>query len=206
MSSGNGILQRAETEIRKIFKEKVDSGYTYHNIHHTMKVYEAVNELGKESGLHEEEIEDLKLAALFHDTGFTGGPVNHEQRSAAHAKSYLTSLGMEENRIDRIGAIILSTSKNAVPKTQLEEIIRDADLVGLADPMYQIESKALRDELAFIQGEPLSEKDWHTMNYQFMKDHDYHSEAAKTLYDKGKKSNIKAIKKILNQTFPNVTF
>ena len=59
MSSGSEILKRAETEIRRIFKEQVDSGYTYHNINHTMKVYEAVIDLGKESSLSEDEIEDL---------------------------------------------------------------------------------------------------------------------------------------------------
>ena len=202
MSSGSDILYSAEKAIKKIFKEKVDDGYTYHNIHHTMKVYESVGELGKESGLPTKDIEVLRLAALFHDTGFTGGPIGHEERSAAHAAKYLSGVGVSEDQIHQIGEIILSTKKNAIPKNINEEIIRDADLSGLADPMYQVESKALRDELAFIQGEPLSEIDWHTMNYQFMKNHEYHSEAAKKLYDKGKKANIKAIKKILNKKPP----
>ena len=53
MSSGKEILIQAESEVKKLFKEKVDKGYTYHNIQHTMKVFEAVNEIATESGLSE---------------------------------------------------------------------------------------------------------------------------------------------------------
>jgi len=197
MSSGKEILIKAESEVKKLFKEKVDKGYTYHNIQHTMKVFEAVKEIATESGLSESQIIDLQLAALFHDTGFTDGPAGHEERSASIARTYLSGNGITEERIKTIEGLILSTKKYTSPKDISQEIMRDADLSGLADPLYQIESKALKDELGFTKGQPLTDVEWHTMNYQFIKDHKYHTEAAKKMYDKGKKTNLKAIKKIL---------
>jgi predicted metal-dependent HD superfamily phosphohydrolase len=197
MSSEKEILKQAESEVRKIFKEKVDKGYTYHNIQHTLKVFHATRILAKESGLDEAEITELQLASLFHDTGFTEGPTGHEERSAATAREYLKGIGYPEDHIKRIEKIILATRKHAVPNEISEEIIRDADLSGLADPLYQVESKALKEELAFYRGYPLTDIEWHNMNYQFIKNHNYHTEAAQKLYDKGKKTNLKAIKKML---------
>ncbi len=199
MSSGIELLKQAENEVRKIFKENVDKGYTYHNIQHSMNVFHSVRLIGQESGLTEEEISRLQLAALFHDTGFTGGPIDHEARGAEHARTYLSSKGLAEEEIDEIEKLILSTMQNAVPTDHFQEIIRDADLSWLADPMYQIESKALKDELAFTNGKKLTDKEWHNMNFQFIKGHNYHTEAAQKLYNKGKKSNLKAIKKILDK-------
>lgn len=202
MSSGKEILIQAESEVKKIFKEKVDKGYTYHNIQHTMKVFQAVKEIAIESGLSEDQIYDLQIAALFHDTGFIGGPSGHEERSSKIASAFLSGKGYSEERIKTIEGLILSTKKFTKPDGLLQEIIRDADLCGLADPLYQIESRALKDEFGYTRGQPLKDVEWHTMNYQFIKDHKYHTKAAKKMYNKGKKNNLMAIKKILKANEP----
>ena len=197
MSTENGILEKAETTIRTVFKEQVEPGYTYHNIQHTMKVYRSVQELGAESELKDSDIEMLKLAALFHDTGFTDGQVGHEKRSAAYAKDFLVNHNFPEEKVETISRLILSTEKNWEPADEMERIIRDADLAGLADPMYQVESRALKHEMEFIEGREMSEKEWNTLNFRFMKDHKYLSQAAKNLYKKGKNTNLKALKKLI---------
>ena len=42
----------------------------YHNLNHVQNVVKQVKEIGKESGISKKELEDLVIAAWFHDLGY----------------------------------------------------------------------------------------------------------------------------------------
>lgn len=193
------ILQLAQDNIKDLFEQEVDDRYTYHSYQHSINVLMAAERLGIEANLDDQSILQLQLAALFHDSGFTDGPVNHELRSANNARKFLESHDWEEEKIEEVCQLIKATMKNWIPGNELEGIIRDADLSNLAEPLYLIESQALRDEWAFVDGKEMDDLTWHSMNYDFIKNHEYHSEAAQNLYNKSKKKNLKAVKKRLKE-------
>ena len=193
----NGIISGAKDYVENFFKDKVAPEYTYHNFQHTLRVFTSVLNIGRIAEINDDDIELLQLAALFHDTGFSNGPVDHESRSAKIAAQYLNGIGYEAEKIEKISALIKATSKGYQTEDQLELIMRDADLSGLAGSNYQVESLALKNELEFMSNTVMSEKDWHSMNYEFIKNHEYNTEAAKTIYKTGKKINLKYIKKKL---------
>jgi hypothetical protein len=193
------ILQLAQDYVKNLFDKKVDDRYTYHSYQHSINVLKAAERLGIEANLDDESILQLQLAALFHDSGFTDGPVNHERRGAAIARKFLETHDVDEEDINQVCRLVKATEKGWLPNDELEEIIRDADLSNLAEPLYLIESQALRDEWAFLSDEEMDDKTWHTMNYDFIKNHEYHSEAAQNLYNKAKKKNLKSVKKKLKE-------
>lgn len=63
------LVKLAKTYALGIIKENC-ADYPFHNTTHTSNVYHRVKKLALEENLSLEDIEDLQIAALFHDTGF----------------------------------------------------------------------------------------------------------------------------------------
>ena len=62
--------------------KKLSVNLTYHSVAHTMDVLEKAVEIAKQEGVNNEnEIMLLKVAALFHDTGFLEVYMGHEEKS-----------------------------------------------------------------------------------------------------------------------------
>jgi len=51
--------------------EKSCGDYPYHNPNHTQLVYNRASYLGLAENVNSEDLEDLQIACIFHDTGFT---------------------------------------------------------------------------------------------------------------------------------------
>jgi HD superfamily phosphodiesterase len=102
--------------------------YSYHNIGHTLDVFWRAEELWKAEKIHEEELEDLLLATLFHDTGFIEEYERNEVIGARIARGWLESEWHPEHRILRVEQLIMATVLFSKTNNLLEKIIQDADL------------------------------------------------------------------------------
>jgi uncharacterized protein len=60
----------------------LDARYTYHGLRHTLDVIEQSEQIGIALKCSEQEIQLLKIAALFHDLGFIQTRKGHEKASA----------------------------------------------------------------------------------------------------------------------------
>ncbi len=78
------IIQKLETEL--------PSYLTYHNVQHTKDVAVAAERLAIAEKLPEHEINLLRTAALFHDSGFIKDYDTHEEQSCILAKRLPPSL------------------------------------------------------------------------------------------------------------------
>ena len=67
------LISKVEKYIFNLFSEKLDVNYTYHNIVHTQKVVEKVIEISSDLKLDKTSIENVQIAAWFHDAGFIKG-------------------------------------------------------------------------------------------------------------------------------------
>jgi predicted metal-dependent HD superfamily phosphohydrolase len=195
------LIVQAENFVRQEFEDKVPSEYTYHNFEHTKNVKNAVEFLSRQGGLSDVELEIMLLSALFHDIGFTISNENHEESSQAIAKEFLSTQNYPEEKIKQVLEIIAATKRDYIPKNQLERIIRDADLCGLANVRYSEDTNKLRKEWEFVNREVYNDSEWDQINYNFMKEHQYYTKEAQESYGPQKAINLANIeKKILNGT------
>jgi HD superfamily phosphodiesterase len=75
------LIQSASAFVEKYFQENIGSSYLYHNYNHAVDVLNAAKRIISIETPTEIEQDALLLAALFHDTGFSQGSLNHEDRS-----------------------------------------------------------------------------------------------------------------------------
>ena len=62
-----------------LLKNKIPPFYYYHNYEHTLYVVDKAIEIGKKENCSEHEMDLVKAAALWHDTGFIKTYLDHEQ-------------------------------------------------------------------------------------------------------------------------------
>jgi len=149
--------------------------------------------------LNSDDKETLLIAAAFHDIAFSENPENHEELSAEIASNYLTGK-IEDSRISEVVNLILATKLDwkGDKANQLSNLIRDADLSGLASKKYPEYSQNLRMEKSFLFNREIDEEEWLMGNIQFFEQQKFHSTEASKLYKKGKKKNLKALKALYN--------
>ncbi|MCX6292508.1 MAG: HD domain-containing protein [Bacteroidetes bacterium] len=185
---------------REFIIKKLQSGLPetlyYHSIQHVMDVLEAAEMLGKKEHITEHEMELLKVAVLFHDSGFIINAHEHEKIGCDIAKENLPDLGYSEEEIEVICGMIMVTKYPPVPKNFLEEIICDADLDYLGrDDFFEI-GKSLYKEL-LASGSVSSEKEWNELQENFLRSHHYFTQTAKELRDKKKQEHLERVRELL---------
>ena len=141
------ILKISEDYVKNMLKDRLSSAYTYHNLNHTVQVVEKIKMLAKAENINPEDTENLLLAGWFHDLGYISDCDNHEAEGKKAIENFLRENDFNEERIRKIGDLILATDKYYQPKNQLEEIMKDADMSHLASNEYFKISEALRDEI-----------------------------------------------------------
>ena len=111
-------------------------------------------------------------------------------------KSPLRILGYTEKQIDVISRIILATQFPHTPKTNLEEIMCDADLDNLGREDFYEKSELLRRELG-AQGVAKSPRQWYEGLLPFLEQHRYFTQAARQLRQERKEQYMREIKELL---------
>src|SRR5436190_19705879 len=78
----------------------------YHNAGHTRNVIEAVTRLAEGEHISDDDLQILKTAALFHDSGFLQQPDGHEEISCILAREHLPEYEYSDEQIEHICRII----------------------------------------------------------------------------------------------------
>ena len=181
--------------INKIKTELPDNLY-YHGLHHTLDVYEVVQQLAEMENINEEDMLLLKTAALYHDSGFTLQYKDHEEAGCTIARSALPDFGYDHEQIKSICALIMATRVPQYPQNHLEQILCDADLDYLGrDDFYPI-SHSLYMELKArdIIG---SEEAWNRIQVKFFESHNYFTATSNRLRAASKMERLNEIKAIV---------
>ena len=193
------IIEKVEKYASEILKKDVGEEWTYHDHYHTSRVVEAVKVIGNESGVSEDDLEILTIAAWFHDTGYRGGCHKHEERGALCAREYLESVDYPNESILKVEGCIMATQMPQNPTNLLEEVMCDADLHHLACDDYAEMAAKMHKEVEIMKGEEISEERWNEMNYDFLKDHTYFTDYGKIHLEPLKEANLKTIKKVVKE-------
>ena len=196
------VIRESFEYVKHLFKTELDEKFHYHNLSHTELVKDSANLLALDSLLSEEETALLTLAAIFHDTGFTKDPDNHEQASAIIAETFLNDKGLSNSQIDQIKSLIMATQMCWKGDDKLASLLRDADMSNLAQSNYLEIAERLRKEEAWRKSEQISIENWIDENIKFFGMHQYLSKAGKSRFGKSKKKNLKKLKTLANQMKP----
>ncbi len=173
----------------------LDARYTYHGLRHTLDVIEQSEQIGMAMQCSKEQIQILKIAALFHDLGFLNVRKGHEKASA---ELFLLASEQKLNDTERhqISSCILATTMPQMPQTLLEQIICDADLDYLGRNDFFEISQDLFHEM-YACGEMSDQKTWDEIQVVFLDKHHFHTSFNQSRRNEQKSQHLAAIKERL---------
>lgn len=171
-------IEKAKSFVSKLLSEQLNPNLLYHNLNHTLSVYQSATEIANALGINGRELEEIQLAALFHDTGFIDTYLGHEKRSCEIAEEFLSNEGLNKDIIDKIKRIILCTDMQNQPNSLEEKIIRDADISYLGEKNMIEHSNLLREEWKLVLDRKYTDKEWYEINIEFLKNHHFFTEYA----------------------------
>lgn len=180
-----------------MLEEHLPKNLYYHNIKHTIDVITEVELIGWAEGLNEEQILLLKVAALFHDVGHTVDYKNHEYHGAQIAAEMLPRYNYNQEQIDTVKRLILSTRTPHNPQDLMEEVMCDSDLDYLGRSDFIPVSEDLYRELK--EREMVNSWDeWNNIQLKFINSHQYFTNTAQNLRQVNKQMQIERIKSLLD--------
>jgi uncharacterized protein len=155
-----------------LLKYNLPVEYFYHNHHHTEHIIEKVIEIGRYEKCTNDEIELLKLAALWHDTGYINTYEGHEEEGCKLVRKHFPDFGIPEKETEIVCDLIIATRIPQDPHNKLEQIIADADLEYLGTPNAARMAEKLFHELKF-RNPGLSHESWNKTQIAFISSHHY---------------------------------
>ena len=194
--SNKEVLVRIETFATTLLKSNAVCKLCYHNIEHTLRVVDNVEQIAMQEGVSSEDFFVLKAVAWFHDLGYSKKYKGHEDESILIAKDFLKKENVALSLIDRIIEGINATRVPQAPKNKLEHIISDADLFDLGTDDYFELSERLFTEWNNCTKSGDNRDNW-LLSLQFMKEHRYFTEYANRVLEPKKQENIRILEKRL---------
>ena len=166
---------------------------SYHNLAHTLDVTEQSERIAREEGVTDEkELYLLKVAALYHDTGFLRTYAHHEVVSCEIFREDADQFGFSESQKEVITGLIMATRLPQTPTTLLQKVICDADLDYLGrDDFFEIGDSLRREFLKY--GVIQSNEEWNKLQAKFLSSHQYFTETSRQLREIPKRENIKRL-------------
>ncbi len=187
--------QKAEKFIVDKLKKELPKRLFYHSINHVEDVFQAAVVLAKLEGISDDDFQLLKIAVLFHDSGFIVHPKEHEATGCKIVRENLPFFGYSTQQIEKICGMIMATKIPQDPHNLLEEIICDADLDYLGRDDYDSISNNLFKEIN-ANGN-LDEESWLKLQISFLETHHYYTASALRMRKQKKEDKLKSLKQTL---------
>ncbi len=193
------ILAEVQEYVTRLFSDSNDDTLRYHNIRHTRNVVEAARLIAGKCRVAGRPLEELLVAAWFHDVGYLHRTHNHEDISKQYAREFLQSNGMDQEYIEQVEKCIEATRVPQDPQDQLSAILCDADLYHVSREDFMEDTQIFWDELNAMNGEELDDSHYLERTLRFFNDHHFHTHYGKTILKPGKDVNMLKVKKALEQ-------
>lgn len=190
---------KARDYILKRLKNELKPNLFYHSIEHTLDVYNSAIKIAEMEGVNGIDLNLLKTASLYHDSGMIRTYNGHEEASVEIAKESLPQFGYNQLAIETISKMIITTKLPQTAGTFLEKIICDADLDYLGRDDFIMISHKLRHEWVTQEINVLSLKQWYELQIQFLSNHKYFTKYAISTRKEGKLFNLGQIIELLKK-------
>ena len=182
-------------KVTKTLEEDLPHWLTYHNVEHTKYVLRQAEIIAKHEGITGHDLNLVRIAALYHDTGFLKDRENHETLSCNFASQDLRDV-LTAAETDKICGMIMATKIPQNPKDIIQKIIADADLEYLGTENFFRFSGNLYQELLHYNPK-LSLKEWDEIQIDFLTNHSYHTNYCQETKEPIKKRNLEMVRERL---------
>lgn len=179
------VISQLESELPEWLK--------YHNAGHTKYVMEQAESIAKNEKVNGRDLLLVKIAALYHDTGFFIHREDHEKLGCEIASQDLQGSLLNQEEIKKVCGMISATRVPQKPTTILEMIVADADLEYLGTDKFDELSNNLYLELLHLNP-CLSPREWDKIQVEFISKHRYKTAYCKTHKEPVKKRNLEKVK------------
>ncbi|MEO8589194.1 MAG: HD domain-containing protein [Flavobacteriales bacterium] len=188
--------EAAKAYILAKLKHELPADRTYHSLEHTLDVYASAIGIAEQEGVTGEGLALLKIAALYHDSGFTKQNLEHEVAGCNIVREKLPGFGFSENQIELICDMIMSTKIPQTPRNKLGRILCDADLDYLGRNDFALIGSTLFKEMR-TYGVLKSEREWNELQVRFIERHRYFTATNKKLREPEKQQHLLVVRKWL---------
>lgn len=189
--------QEAEDLICSILKKDLSPKLSYHSFFHVMDVLEAATRIAQNENITGEDFQLLRIAVLFHDSGFLYTYKDHEEAGCELAKKHLPQFNFNEEQLEKICGMIMATKIPQKAQTKLEQTICDADLDYLGrDDFYPIGLTLFEEWKTYLN--ITEERQWNTIQMNFLKQHFYHTQYSQRVRAALKDKHLQEITKLVN--------
>jgi predicted metal-dependent HD superfamily phosphohydrolase len=169
---------------------------TYHNFSHTLDVYRSAVALAMQNDIEGVELDLLRTAALYHDSGFLKDDHEHEEAGCQLAREALPQFGYTPELIDRVCGLIMATKIPQRPGDLLGQILCDADLDYLGRSDFFRIGTTLYWEFRHY-GIVKNERDWNELQVRFMTSHVYFTATSRAEREPLKQRHLQKVKEWL---------
>jgi len=167
---------------------------TYHSLGHTLDVVQQCERIAQEEGITDpDQLFLLKIAALYHDTGFLRTYSEHEAKGCNIFLEDVDGMEFSDHEKSQIIDLIMATRIPQKPKTLLEKIICDADLDYLGRNDFFAIGDNLRKEFLCYHV-IASNEEWDKLQLNFLQHHHYHTQSSRKLREPVKQKNFSQLK------------
>ncbi|MEZ4789577.1 MAG: HD domain-containing protein [Flavobacteriales bacterium] len=188
--------QAARSYILRKLRDELPAERTYHCLEHTLDVYASAVDIAEQEGVTGDGLVLLKIAALYHDSGFTVQDMEHEKAGCDLVREKLPGFGFDTDQIELICDMIMATKIPQTPRNKLARILCDADLDYLGRGDFERIGATLFAEMKHY-GVLSTEREWNELQVRFLERHKYCTATNKRLREPVKQGHLAAVKEWL---------
>lgn len=135
------LIENSWNEIEKKYSEK---SRHYHNLRHLENMFEEIDAIKDQI----ENFDIISFSIFYHDVIYDSTSKVNEEKSAEFSKERLTSLGLNNEDIQKVFLQILATKSHKKSDDEDTNFLLDADLsiLGKDDEVYLEYTKQIRKE------------------------------------------------------------
>lgn len=187
----------AKSFILEKMERELNPDLVYHNLEHTLDVFNSAVNIAEKEGVKGKDLVLIKTAALYHDSGMLLRYVDHEDAAVEIIEEVLPRFEYEDEDIQTIASMIITTKLPQGADTFLSKILCDADLDYLGREDFFMTSHRLRHEWRTLNVNSLTLKEWYELQVKFLEDHEYFTDCVVELRQAKKEENLRQIKELL---------
>ncbi len=190
----NVLVEEVKLYVSKFLEHELSEKCLFHTINHTLEVLKNAETIGRYCKVDEEDLNVLRISALFHDVGYVDAYDDHEIYSAKRAVDYLKEKNINETTINQVERAILATKTPQNPQDKISRILCDADLMNLTFDDYFEQVDLMREEWEKVGKAKLNSHQFYLNTLEFFRAHEYHSKYGKTILQPKKEKTERKIK------------
>ena len=189
----SGEFSILKSKVLAELDQQLDPRLTYHCRQHTEDVLEQTERIAQAEHIIQPRLLMLmKIAALYHDTGFVDIYVGHEERSCEIMIKELKNYEFDESEITLMTGMIMATKVPQSPTALHEMVLCDADLDYLGRDDFPVINKRLKNELlAFGFIKDLNESN--ELQVNFLGKHRYFTNSSVKLRDPVQREHLASL-------------